>query len=294
MDLGKKIFWMSGGIGNQIFIYAAAIHLQKTQKKKVYFDLRNYNFDFRAFKLDNLFKEVKKANYFQLFIFRPKIIKFLFYPFKDTKFYPKHIEEKSFQSSFDFEEKSFFTYYEGYWQSYIFYKDALKIVKQNYQFNFKLINEAYLSFQQKILETTSVAVHVRRTDYLDELNRKVFNVLDVDYFNNCVQEICETVPNPIFFLFSDDIEWINRNIDFLNHPIISVSNIINNDCQEFDLMRQCKHNIISNSTFSWWAAELNDNVAKIVLAPKIYYKDVLLQKQYASKHIMFNNHFYYR
>jgi hypothetical protein len=97
----------------------------------------------------------------------------------------------------------------------------------------------------------------------------------------------------VFYVFSEDIDWAKHNINFLNNNVVFVSDKVNIDYLEFDLMRQCKHIITANSTFSWWAAELNDNPDKLIYAPKKYYKNEGLQQLYISKVILFNPKFIY-
>ena len=76
--------------------------------------------------------------------------------------------------------------------------------------------------------------------------------------------------NPIFYFFSDDIDWVKENLQMPEATFVSNS-ITKNHFEDLYLMSQCKHNIIANSSFSWWGAWLNDNPAKIVIAPKKWF-----------------------
>lgn len=287
-----KVFWLTGGIGNQLFILAASKNIEN--KSSVYFDLQNFNFDFREFKLDKFTFKIKKANWYQLLFFRPKIKKISSFFLKNTKYYPIEILEKNTDNGIISFNQDRFIYIQGYWQSYVCYKDTLIQVRQDYQLNNKLKTEKYFTFQHLINDNNSVAVHIRRTDYLTNENIKVFNVLDENYYNNCILELSNRINRPLFFVFSEDIEWAKNNLNYNGHDVVYVSDILNIDYLEFDLMRQCKHIITANSTYSWWAAELNDNKDKIIFAPLKYFNDNHLQEKYANKELLFNSSFIYR
>lgn len=106
-------------------------------------------------------------------------------------------------------------------------------------------------------DCNSVAVHVRRTDY------KNFHwQTDVKYYVRAREAIEARVNNPKFYLFSDDIDWCHSNLPFRDAMFIHCR-----DFEDFHMMQHAKHNIIANSTFSWWAAYTNKN-DNIVVAPK--------------------------
>lgn len=121
----------------------------------------------------------------------------------------------------------------------------------------------------------SVCLHIRRGDYLN-LKWRNLQICDFDYYNKSINYILNHVDNPTFFVFSnthEDIEWIKTNYQFRDLSGFRKINIkyidFNNpDYEELRLMYNCKHFIISNSTFSWWGAYLASHINKIVLAPK--------------------------
>ena len=112
----------------------------------------------------------------------------------------------------------------------------------------------------------AVSLHVRRGDYLK--CQDSFYLCDLDYYAAAMEYIAARVENPHFFLFSDDIEWVMNNLK-TKFPCTPVA-INSGDTGYFDieLMKHCRHNIIANSTFSWWGAWLNPNPDKIVIAPQ--------------------------
>lgn len=128
---------------------------------------------------------------------------------------------------------------------------------------------------KRIRSCEAVCLHIRRGDYLNE-KWKCLQVCDFEYYNNAVNVILERTVDPTFFIFSnthDDLVWIRKNYHFYDKrngkQIKAIYIDLNNpDYEELRLMYSCKHFIISNSTFSWWAAYLSDNDNKIVCAPK--------------------------
>jgi hypothetical protein len=91
---------------------------------------------------------------------------------------------------------------------------------------------------------------------------------NLDYYNKAIKIIINKVENPIFFIFSDDINWCKENIKIKDHEIIYVDwNVGDNSYIDMQLMSTCKHNIMANSSFSWWSAWLNKNKDKIVISP---------------------------
>lgn len=121
-------------------------------------------------------------------------------------------------------------------------------------------------------EKNAVSVHVRRGDYLKYAHK--FKILSEEYYAAAVRCISEKTRAPAFFVFSDDIEYVEKNYaDLFGANTTYVSNEKLADHEEMWLMSRCPHNIIANSTFSWWAAWLNQNPDKIVIAPKEYRND---------------------
>lgn len=135
------------------------------------------------------------------------------------------------------------------------------------------VNKAMI---KDISKTTSVCVHIRRGDYLNA-RWKHLQICDYNYYNNAITKVLEHVFHPVFYIFSNthrDLKWIAENYHFgqvypdTGRPIeIRYVDLSNPDYEELRLMYSCQHFIISNSTFSWWAAWLSPNPNKIVCAP---------------------------
>jgi hypothetical protein len=120
-------------------------------------------------------------------------------------------------------------------------------------------------YKLQIEMNNSVSIHARRGDYAE---KKEFDVCTIKYYKNAVDYIQRIEKNIVYYIFSDDLEWARDNFKFLdNYYVIDNLQYNNSDYYDLYLMSVCKHNIIPNSTFSWWAAYLNKNPNKIILCP---------------------------
>ena len=124
--------------------------------------------------------------------------------------------------------------------------------------------------EQITSDASSVSVHVRRGDYVSNKNAAKFHGLTgVDYYKAVVKEMAKRVKNPKLYIFSDDPEWCKQNLKFTQLTTYISHNT--DGSEDMRLMKACKHNIIANSSFSWWGAWLNENPNKIVIAPKQWF-----------------------
>jgi hypothetical protein len=230
----KIIVRLSGGLGNQLFQYAHARALAKEKGLSLGIDTSYYkNQSKRSYRMDNL-KITAKTVCLPEAIFHK-----FFYP--STYIVGEFQDEKNFLAIADIIENEFY-------------------IKEK-------LPEKQEAIVSEIQKTNSVSVHIRRTDYLTKQHR--FVVLGQKYYEEAMKIISEKVAEPRFFFFSDDIEWVKKNI---KHPDNSVF-LKNKDFEDMHLMSLCKHNITANSTFSWWAAWLNKNQNKIVITPQRWFSD---------------------
>lgn len=180
-------------------------------------------------------------------------------------------------------------YLEGYWQTERYFQPVEKQVREVYDTD-RL--EAYLKragqYLQEIDNTCSVSVHVRRGDYLTPENQKLYGGICTDtYYIEGIRQMRERYPGCRFFLFTNDKAWGKHHSakaqgvadegpqQIEGSRIFSAPDITwvdlqgagDNDYTEFALMSRCKHHILANSSFSWWASYLNKNPEKTVFAP---------------------------
>jgi len=118
-------------------------------------------------------------------------------------------------------------------------------------------------------------LHVRRTDFV---NHKYHDCVDLNYYKNSIDLILSKVKDPFFYVFSDYILWCEENLPLNDYNRKFVDNSFNGDkCKYyFKLMTSCKHYIIPNSSFGWWAAWLNNMQNKTVVCPKMWFTDPLV------------------
>ena len=162
-------------------------------------------------------------------------------------------------------------YLEGYWQSEKYFLDIRDILLKELALKDRL-SQAACDFGNKVNSVNAVSLHIRRGDYTS--NKKVvekFGACGLDYYIEAIETMKSKVVSPVLFIFSDDINWVRENLK-LDNPVVYVSSTKIKDYEELILMSKCKHNIIANSSFSWWGAWLNQNEKKIVIAPKQWFK----------------------
>lgn len=158
----------------------------------------------------------------------------------------------------------------GYWMSWRYFEKFDNQIRQDFTIRKDLVS--HLSeIENEIVANNSVSVHIRRGDFTSEKNVSLHGIIPISYYNKAIAEISRKTTSVHLFVFSDDIRWVKENLK-IELPITFVSNEVTKAAvEDFYLMTLCKHNIIANSTFSWWAAYLNNNPGKIVIAPKKWY-----------------------
>jgi Glycosyl transferase family 11 len=159
---------------------------------------------------------------------------------------------------------------DGYWQSEKYFKSIREDLIKDLQIT-TLSEEEDLKVIEEINRTNSVSLHVRRADYTNLDTQNIHGLCDIDYYGRAIEILADKVEKPHFFIFSDDIIWAEENLK-INFPINFVGhNDADKNYEDLRMMSLCKHNIIANSSFSWWGAWLNTNPAKITIAPERWF-----------------------
>jgi len=160
-------------------------------------------------------------------------------------------------------------YFSGYWQSDKYFTKIENIIRTVFSFDINKVSDQNKSIIFEMQRRNAVSLHIRRGDYESNPDAKLIlgGICDMNYYNKCISYIHENVEDPFFYIFSDDSEWVKEHLSFiLNSKFIDWNR--NENCwQDMFLMSQCSHNIIANSSFSWWGAWLNSNPNKIVIGP---------------------------
>jgi hypothetical protein len=184
------------------------------------------------------------------------------------------INESYFNFNKDILSLSDHCYLSGYWQTEKYFSDIENLIREDFRI-IKPLDGQNLGIAEKIKHTESVSIHLRGRDYINRVEtKKIHFTCDNSYYERSLSFIREKIKNPHFFVFSDDPEWAKKFLK-TNHSFTFVEGNSWNKTsyEDLRLMSLCRHNIIANSSFSWWGAWLNLNVDKIVVAPKKWFAD---------------------
>ncbi|MBN2395567.1 MAG: alpha-1,2-fucosyltransferase [Candidatus Atribacteria bacterium] len=266
-----KIIKIFGGLGNQMFQFAFSLKLNQLGFKICHDDSWfSHYYAHTNIKIDTVFN---------LTFNRPSTFVSLLLNINQNQFFGKGLKKalrllgKYYTDGDNFNFRNFkpdsTIVFDGYWQDLNYIPFEPSLLKEKFEFKETLFSHEDFSLRTQIENTCSVSLHVRRNDYLSKTNASIFgNICTADYYNNSIHKIQEFLHSPVFYIFSDDIQWCRKNFCFLKQCHFVDQNIAGNNFKDMWLMKHCKHNIIANSSFSWWGAFLNQNEEKIVIAPK--------------------------
>ena len=270
-----------GGLGNQMFQYAAGKRLAHLHKTSLLLDISSFaDYKLRRYALDCFSLRTLIATQTELQrVLRPmktnlgKILKEIEIWTATLKMPIPVVREQYFH----FDESILFlgnrVYLEGYWQSEKYFKDVENAIRADFTFREQpdLMNNNMLEI---ISQTSSVSLHIRRGDFVDNVHtNQKHGICSVEYYKKAISTISTLVSHPHFFIFSDDIDWAKKEMVFISHVTFVEHNISGKHSEDMRLMSMCKHNIIANSSFSWWGAWLNISPNKIVIAPQNWFVD---------------------
>lgn len=262
-------YW--GGLGNQMFTYALHRMLENKGKNVKADMLYYFAFALRDFEITKVFpntNHICRASSYSIKSYRTIA------PYMDNeRNFIYYIEPgvmdgvKSFADERLLDNDLEWGYLSGYFQTRVFAQEIEDILRREFTFC-QPEDDKLQEVVREIKVKNAVAVHVRRGDYLDAFEM-YGDICTTDYYREAMSVIKGKVENPFFYFFSDDIEWVKDNFYEENAIYIAPSMFDDyHDWYDMYLMSECKHNIIANSSFSWWGAWLNTNKDKIVIAPK--------------------------
>ncbi len=276
---------LMGGLGNQMFQYAFGFKQSKKNRINLLLDLEYFNKITstdtpREYGLDVFNIQARIASRKELsMVSFPSYGRKAFLAKQIKKIFIRNLEKYSYykENGFEYDPLSNvdkdFIYYEGYWQNEKYFKEY----KEDLLTEFTLIEKLNSNteyFKRIIQREKSISLHIRRGDYVNnaETNR-YHGTCNIDYYKKAIYYFQQKIVNPFIFVFSDDIKWAIDNLkDKGNIIYVDLSDNVP-DAEEIYLMSQCKHNIIANSSFSWWGAWLNQNPGKIIIAPTKWFND---------------------
>jgi hypothetical protein len=261
-----------GGLGNQMFQYALGRHLATKNKTGLTLDLTSLldrgdhiDFTFRDFELDIFDIKYSKTLKSPKSKLQSKLSTYLF-PVKQVK-------EQNFLFSPTILQETGRIYLDGYWQCEKYFYEIRDLLLSDFSFKIQP-NTENKRLLNAIGSVQSVSIHFRRGDYVSNSNANDFHgICSREYYLKAIEFIKSRVREPRFFIFSDDIDAIKSEFNFDNDFAFVDINKGSKSYEDLRLMTACKHNIIANSSFSWWGAWLNNNPEKIVTAPNTWFKN---------------------
>ncbi len=275
-----------GGLGNQMFQYVAGRALAIYHNTDLYLDTTYLGFDpdgaytkrnyeLEPFALKAQIADKKVLGEFQnspLFITKLK------------SFFPGMFNKMVFNESQTSFHEQFFklpanTYLNGYWQDENYFSTHRELLLK--EFDLRKKSSSYQSLIEQVTSGNSISIHVRHGDYLTLDTANAFHgVLPLTYYLEAVEYFTKTNQDFTFFIFSDDLDWCRKNLGFItNAHFIDGKKLGISSQEELLTMSHCQHNIIANSSFSWWAAWLNTNKNKTVIAPHYWFNKMQEQPE---------------
>lgn len=259
------------GLGNQLFqyAYARALQLSSNQEVRLCALKGTGQRSFRPYELDKFAITIKRDIYFEKmagFVIRNEILKEFLRINLDSEI-KKHwgyIEEKSVQYDERLKSLNGIYFLSGWFQNEKYFKEYEDVLRKEVRPKKKIkISKALNSI---LTHENTVSVHIRRGDY-----KRNNNVLDMGYYEKAFEFINEKVSDVFYVVFSDDLRWVKEHMQFGNNVYFVNEDKKLQDYEELFVMSRCRHNIIANSTFSWWGAWLNNNTDKLVIGPKRWF-----------------------
>lgn len=261
-----------GGLGNQMFQYAAALSYSKKIDTDLYFYKTfnsYYHQNHTKFDINELFD--LKLKYISKFELEKKIGLFksnfyvnrLLYKFSIKN--NKILHDKSLEDCLKKDDYLLF----GYFQNPQFFNDYKNLIINKLSRPLHSENLNKYNIFKEISQKNSISIHIRGGDYLFEKNRLICNQ---KYYADAIQIVNKKIANPSFYIFSDDLNYAQEILSNLKEDFVFIDLNFSN-ALTMHLMSICNHNIISNSTFSWWAAFLNKNNNKMIISPKVWSKN---------------------
>lgn len=270
----QKIIWW---LWNQMFQYAYIKALSLRNKQDFKLDVSEYKTYFRPYELEIFdieknYASKKEIPFYENLYSKNKYFNFLLIQINWIlkRLNPNHhIEKYNFDKGL-LNIKSW--YIQWYFQTEKYFKDFENEIRKDFEFIIPPSKKNQETIEI-ITNCNSISIHIRRWDYITNstTNEKHWTC-SIDYYKKAIELIQFKITNPVFFIFSDDMDWVKENLKIEKAYYIDWNNADKN-YEDMRLMSLCKHNIIANSSFSWWWAWLNKNSEKIVIAPNKWFND---------------------
>jgi hypothetical protein len=268
-----------GGLGNQMFQYAAGRAISLSREVPLRLDITGFaNYELhQGFELQRIFDcasvIASKADVRTILGWQssPSIQRLLLRSGLTAFRHEEFVVEPHFHYWTGIKNVPSDCYLVGYWQSEKYFCEITAQIRKDFAF-VQPMESQNTELAQLITSVNAVSLHVRRGDYANNpATTSVHGLCPLDFYRAAIRYVSERVAQPHFFIFSDDISWVQENlkIDFPHQHV--KHNLGAASYNDMRLMSMCKHHIIANSSFSWWGAWLNPHPDKLVIAPKQWF-----------------------
>lgn len=266
---------LSGGLGNQMFQFAFYWTLKKRGKKVFLYKNKLAAGEHNGYELQTLF-HIEDKYVDGLWMTRMlgcpvlgKILKHILFP---RKIRERVLYNYNAYASF-LEKKEKGIHWVGYWQSEKYFQEVADDIRRIFCFDGLVVHPFTASTLKSMLTQVAVSVHIRRGDYYLPCNVDTYGGLcTVEYYESAIRYVKKKYPQAVFYVFSDDLNWVRENIPSAATMTFVDWNRGKDSWQDMLLMSKCRHHILANSSFSWWGAWLNSNPDKIVVVPEHWAK----------------------
>ncbi len=271
-----------GGLGNQMFQFAAGFATSKKLNTKLFLDLSWFNQSLNQNNITSRKFELDKFELGDFILYDLNILKWVENKENKLKYVLNHLLGRSIhkvtEKHIEYTEitgnKKKHLYLEGYWQSHKYFLGNEHEIKSLFLKPVDYFNNENRTIADRMRSKNSIAIHIRRGDYVRNIHANSFHGLcSMDYYLNAIDYLVKNNyanPNSELFIFSDEIEWVKNNLKvdyntyYVNHNSSEQAHL------DLLLMSQCEHHILANSSFSWWGAYLSTSKGKKI-APKSWY-----------------------
>jgi len=291
---------LMGGLGNQMFQYAYAMSLAKEYDEDIIIDSSFYR-DEKRIALDvfqignhenwttaiNEKERVRVTKAQKKYRILQKAKRVLLRTEELGESWFKRNVQKGYYFNFDPYYYRFIKtdqnnkYIYGYFQSEKYFSNCSDLIKKTFQLSVPLSENA-VGILDEINNSNSVALHIRLGDY-KKLRNFYLDVCTPEYYKKALDLVIKRIANPKIFVFTNDISGVRQVLSLPQESVI-VDNT--KDYEDFELIRNCKHVILSNSSFSWWASYLNQNENKLLIGPTPWFSTLKKQSDIYTSNII--------
>jgi len=261
-----------GGLGNQLFQYATAFAVALRNNSELILDIRDIQGSCggRQQLLMHFGISARVAEPDELPPPRREKARYLIW--RNFGRNPKFIREHRLAFNESILKLTTGCYLHGYFQSERYWEDIAHKIREELEITTPPSGQNS-ELLDRIAGENAVSLHVRRGDYLSKDNQLIFGQCSENYYEAAIAHVAQYVSPVVIYVFSDCPEWVHENLNFNYPTVVSDQNLGPLAYEDLRLMSACRHNIIANSSFSWWGAWLNPNPDKIVVAPQKWFAE---------------------